>query len=77
MCLYSAPGCHLCEAALEVVSRVRADVAFDLQIVDVSLDPELERLYRERIPVIEIDGVAAFTFFVTPDGLRERLGVTR
>ena len=36
-------------------------------------DPELERRYRERIPVVEVDGEEAFTYFVHPDGLRRRL----
>ena len=30
--------------------------------------------YRERIPVVEVDGREAFTYFVHPDGLRRRLG---
>jgi hypothetical protein len=41
--------------------------------VDVGADPELNATYRERIPVVEIDGEPAFTYFVDPDALRERL----
>ncbi|HEY8521240.1 MAG TPA: glutaredoxin family protein [Gammaproteobacteria bacterium] len=49
--LYSRPGCHLCEemlAELEPLVRGRAEV----RIVDVSGDPELERRYGLRIPVL-------------------------
>jgi hypothetical protein len=48
-------------------------VGFELEEVDITGDPELERAYRERIPVVEIDGEEAFTYFVHPDGLRRRL----
>ena len=71
--LYSARGCHLCDAARRVVDDVRGDVAFDLAEVDITGDPDLERRYRERIPVVAIDGVEAFTYFVHPDALRRRL----
>jgi len=35
----------------------------------------LEAAYREHIPVVEIDGERAFTHFVPPQALRERLEV--
>jgi glutaredoxin len=72
--LYHAAGCHLCESAKRVLARVRAEVPFDLEEVDIGGEPELERRYRERIPVVAVDGEEAFTFFVHPDGLRRRLG---
>jgi glutaredoxin len=71
--LFHAPGCHLCESAQRVLARVRADVPFELQEVDITGDEELERRYRERIPVVLVDGQEAFTYFVHPDGLRRRL----
>jgi len=71
--LYGAAGCHLCERALRVVERVRAEVPFELEEVDIGGDPELEARYRERIPVVCVDGVEAFTYYVHPDGLRRRL----
>jgi hypothetical protein len=52
---------------------VREEVPFELEEIDIENDPELERLYRERIPVVAVDGDEAFTFFVHPDGLRRRL----
>jgi glutaredoxin len=72
--LYHAAGCHLCESAKRVLDGVRAELPFELEEVDIGGDPELERRYRERIPVVAVDGEEAFTFFVHPDGLRRRLG---
>lgn len=71
--LLTASGCHLCEDALGTLERVRADTPFELEIVDVGSDPELERRYRRDLPVVEIDGERVFTYVVQPDALRELL----
>jgi glutaredoxin len=71
--LYSAQGCHLCESARRVLERVRAQVPFDLEEIDIGGDPELERRYRERLPVVVIDGEEVFTYYVHPDALRRRV----
>ena len=54
--VYGKPGCHLCEEALAVVHDVRERHPFELEEVDITRDPAVEALYRERIPVIAIDG---------------------
>ena len=71
--LYGKPGCHLCDDARAVVERVRADHPFELREVDVTLDPELNRAYGERIPVLELDGEELFEFFVDEAELRRRI----
>lgn len=72
--LFHAEGCHLCERAIEVAHDARARMPFDLELVDIGGVAALESAYRESLPVIEIDGVRAFTYFVTVDALLERLG---
>jgi glutaredoxin len=71
--VFTAAGCRLCESALEAVRTAREEVDFELDVVDVGGDPDLERRYREHLPVVEIDGKRAFTYFVEPDALRRRL----
>lgn len=71
--LVGASGCHLCESARSVIERVRAEVPFELEEIDITGDADLERRYRERIPVVLVDGEEAFTFFVHPDALRRRV----
>jgi glutaredoxin len=71
--LYGKPGCHLCDDARAVVERVRADHPFELREVDVSLDPQLNRAYGERIPVLELDGEELFEFFVDASELARRV----
>jgi glutaredoxin len=72
--LYTSAGCSLCQRALEVVGEARAELGFDLELVDIDGDPDLEAAYRELLPVVEIDGERAFTYFVEPRALRARLG---
>jgi Glutaredoxin-like domain (DUF836) len=71
--LYGKPGCHLCDDARAVVGEALAGRDVALLEVDVTLDPVLERLYGERIPVVAMDGDELFDYVVDPDALRERL----
>jgi glutaredoxin len=68
-----APDCHFCDRALAVVRDAQAELGFEFELVDIDGDPELEAHYREHLPVIEIDGARAFTYFVEPGALRARL----
>jgi Glutaredoxin-like domain (DUF836) len=56
-----------------VLESVRAEQEFELDEVDISGDSDLESRYREWLPVVEIDGERAFTYFVYPDALRQKL----
>ena len=75
--LYGKPGCHLCDDAREVVQRVQRDVGFQVEEVDITLDPVLANRLGERIPVVEIDGTEAFEYFVDAGELRRRVGMVR
>jgi len=68
--LYTAAGCHLCEAARRVVTAARDELGFELREVAIDGDCELEATHREWIPVVEIDGRRRFTYYVHPDALR-------
>ena len=47
--------------------------AGDFERVDIGGDARLEAEYRSLIPVVEVDGERAFTYFVEPEALRRRL----
>jgi hypothetical protein len=66
--VYTAPGCHLCAPAVEVVRTVCGS---DFTVVDITTDTDLERQYRERIPVVEVDGIARFQYHVDEEELRQ------
>ena len=54
--LYSRPGCHLCDAAREVVVRVCEDLGETFVEVDIDSDPDLADRVRDEIPVTFVDG---------------------
>jgi hypothetical protein len=49
--LYSKPGCHLCEG-LEEKLAAAAHLAFDLEIRDITTQPEWFQRYQYEIPVL-------------------------
>ncbi|HUA12450.1 MAG TPA: glutaredoxin family protein [Solirubrobacteraceae bacterium] len=71
--VYSRPGCHLCEIAVERLREIGADGAFALRELDISRDEELHRAYFERIPVIVLDGEELCEYELDEALLRERL----
>ena len=54
---------------------MRDQVGFDLEVIDIGGSPELEGRYRALLPVVEIDGEQAFSYFVDADALRARLSL--
>ena len=64
--LYSRAGCHLCDAARDVLLAERARSPFELVEIDVAGDDHLEREYGIRIPVVEVDGRERFEYQVDP-----------
>lgn len=71
--IYSKPGCHLCDIAKDRVENVRRRVGFDLQVVDISTDPDLIEKYAQRIPVVTIGDEEAFAYRVSEKLLEKRL----
>jgi hypothetical protein len=62
--LYRGAGCHLCEDARAELVRLADELAFELEEVEIDGVRELEQRYRERIPVVTIDGEEVATYFV-------------
>ncbi|HEY4365925.1 MAG TPA: glutaredoxin family protein [Steroidobacteraceae bacterium] len=55
--VYSRQGCALCEEMLEELAQVLPPpVAATVVVQDVDADPELERKYGQRVPVLLVDG---------------------
>ena len=71
--LYHAPGCHLCERARATLDGLREELGFELSEVDISGDLDLEKRYRELLPVVEIDGSQAFVYYIPEDAFRRKV----
>ena len=75
--LYFAQDCSLCGPVHELLERLRPELGFELEEVDVTGVAELEARYREWLPVVEIDGARAFVYRVEEEQLRVRLAGSR
>ena len=76
MVLLTASGCHLCERARETILRLRDEFAFPFREVDITGDPALEIVYREWLPVVEIDGARVSVYHLDEAAFRRRVAVT-
>lgn len=55
--VYTRPDCSLCEAMLEDLAQVLGpEAAAATQVQDISGDPDLERKYGQKVPVLLADG---------------------
>jgi hypothetical protein len=67
------PGCHLCEQAVDVVSRVCAETGTGWSTRDITNDAELLRRYTDEVPVTFVDGAQHDFWAVDPGRLRAAL----
>jgi len=65
--------CCLCDEAKAVVEQVIADFPVKLQMTDIESDPDLFERYKEKIPVVLINGEESFVYKVHPVTLRKKL----
>jgi glutaredoxin len=59
-------GCHLCEAAEEIVAAVCAERGVAHEVLSIDDDPRLADEYAEYIPVILVDGARHDFYRVDP-----------
>jgi glutaredoxin len=75
--LLSRPGCHLCDDAREIISRVAADLGVAWEERDITGSPDDMREYWDKIPVTLVDGTQHDFWRVSEDRLRGALTATR
>jgi glutaredoxin len=72
--VYSRPGCHLCEEAMEVIVALHDEgYRFALHEIDIESDELLLRRHLERIPVVEVDGTVVSELILDEGALQARL----
>ena len=54
--VYTRQECSLCETLLAELATALGPAAAQVQVVDITDDPELERRYGRRLPVLLADG---------------------
>ena len=71
--LLSRPGCHLCDDARSVISRVAADLGVAWAERDITLSPEELARYSEMVPVTLVDGMQHDFWRVSEERLKAAL----
>ena len=71
--VYGKADCALCDEVKAVLRRIQREVPFDLHDVDVEAAPELWEIYRERVPLVFVNGRLAFKYRVDEATARRRL----
>ena len=54
--LITRVGCHLCDDASALLQKLRAELGFGYDELDVDADRDRRNEYSDRVPVILIDG---------------------
>ena len=71
--LLSKPGCHLCDDARAVITRVAADLVVPWDERDITRSEQDMAEYWDKIPVTMVDGVTHDFWRVSEDRLRAAL----
>ena len=71
--LITRVGCHLCGQAQAVLLRLRDELGFGYDELDVDADPDRRDEYSDRVPVILVDGKEHGYWRVEEDRLRRAL----
>lgn len=71
--VYSRHGCHLCETSVKVLEGLKPELNFEMEIIYIDNNPELERLYGTEVPVIHINGEHHDFYKVDPERFRTSL----
>lgn len=66
----SRADCSLCEAMLVELCDLLGERAAAIEVLDISGNPELERQYGQRIPVLLIEGDFVCAYRLDPQRLR-------
>jgi glutaredoxin len=71
--VYSRHGCHLCEDAVKTLESMREELTFEIEIIYIDGNAELEKLYGNEVPVIHINGEHHDFYRVDPERFRTSL----
>ena len=65
--------CHLCDDMQAALKPYRERYGFDLNVLDVDTDLELERVHGEKVPVLLLGAHEICHYYLDVDALTEAL----
>lgn len=76
--VYMRPGCTLCEALMEDLALVLGpQIAATVQVIDISYDDGLERLYGARVPVLTADDEVVCAYYLDREAVARKLTIRK
>lgn len=73
--LYSRRYCHLCDDMLGQLETLRAELPFDVEVIDVDGDPDLVERYDVLVPMlVTATGEELCHYHLDAEKVREHLG---
>jgi glutaredoxin len=71
--LFSRQYCHLCHEMRAQLDVLAAEFRFELEVLDVDTDPELEARYNELVPVLSHGSLELARYRLDHEALRAYL----
>ena len=71
--LYSKDDCHLCDVAHDLLVEIQKQVPFALQMITLHEGHERYEEFKERFPVVFIDGTFAFQYRIPEKAFIQRI----
>ena len=75
--LYTGADCHLCDVAKEMLLKVQKAYPFELRVMTIREGEDRYEEFKERIPVVFINGTFAFQYRVPEKELVKKLTASR
>jgi len=72
--VYGRSHCHLCQNMLDELKELCSEFGFSIQTIDIDGDPELERLYGQKVPVLMAEDQEICHYTLDFKSLKEFLG---
>ncbi|UCD72206.1 MAG: glutaredoxin family protein [Syntrophobacterales bacterium] len=71
--LYTKKECPLCVVAKEIILRVKKEIPFEFEEVDIESRGDIHEKFNEEVPVVFINSKKAFSYRVHDKKLRRIL----
>jgi len=71
--LYTKKGCSLCVIAREIILKIKKEIPFEFQEVDIESKGDLYERFEEEVPVVFVNGKRVFTHRVSERKMRRIL----
>ena len=54
--LYTRKGCHLCDEAMVEFQALATELAIEVEVVDIDIDPTMRIQFNDIVPAISVGG---------------------